>query len=87
MKMEAPDIPISSCSYGSSAIILRRRKLEMARYNIKHGLVDMENVQPDTFGEGGFRDPDELLEWLYENRPNEDLVLSHGDYCRYNLPS
>lgn len=61
------------------------RKLEMARYNIKHGLVDMENVQPDTFGEGGFRDPDELLEWLYENRPNEDLVLSHGDYCLPNI--
>ncbi len=60
-------------------------KLGLAGYNVKHGLVDMEHVEPDTFGENGFRDPDELLEWLYENRPTEELVLSHGDYCLPNI--
>ena len=45
----------------------------------------MENVEPDTFGEDGFRDPEELLAWLYENRPEEELVLSHGDYCLPNI--
>ena len=61
------------------------RKLEQARYNIDHGLVDMDNVEPDTFGEKGFADPDALLEWLWENRPKEDLALSHGDYCLPNI--
>jgi len=60
-------------------------KLKAAEYQVAHGLVDMENVQPDTFGENGFRDPGELLQWLYENQPREELVLSHGDYCLPNL--
>lgn len=61
------------------------KKLDMARYNVEHGLVDMDNVQPDTFGEGGFENPQELLKWLLENRPKEDLVLSHGDLCLPNV--
>lgn len=60
-------------------------KLAMAEYNIEHGLVDLDNVEPDTFGENGFRNPLELLRWLYENRPEEEPVLSHGDYCLPNL--
>ncbi len=61
------------------------KKLKAAAYNVEHGLVDLENVQPDTFGEKGFGDLEELLEWLYENRPKEEPVLSHGDYCLPNL--
>ena len=59
--------------------------LGAAEYNVRNGLVDLENVESDTFGEGGFRDPEDLLAWLQENRPTEDLVLSHGDYCLPNL--
>lgn len=29
--------------------------------------------------------PAELLQWLYENQPEEELVLSHGDYCLPNI--
>ena len=61
------------------------RKLVSAEYNIKNGLVDLDNVEPDTFGENGFKDPAELLQWLYENKPEEELVLSHGDYCLPNI--
>lgn len=61
------------------------RKLSMARYNVENGLVALDNVQPDTFGEGGFRDPARLLQWLYENQPEEEPVLSHGDYCLPNI--
>lgn len=61
------------------------RKLSMAGYNVENNLVDMDNVQPDTFGENGFRDPASLLQWLYENRPEEEPVLSHGDYCLPNI--
>ena len=59
--------------------------LEAAEYNVRNGLVDLDNVEPGTFGEGGFKDPEDLLAWLKENRPTEDLVLSHGDYCLPNI--
>lgn len=60
-------------------------KLVKARYNIENNLVDLDNVQPDTFSEKGFRNPAELLQWLYDNVPKEELVLSHGDYCLPNI--
>ena len=50
-------------------------KLAGAKYNIEHGLVDLDNVEPDTFGEGGFQNPEALLAWLYENKPEEEPVL------------
>lgn len=60
-------------------------KLDQAAYQVEHGLVDLEHVEPDTFGEKGFRNPAELLQWLYDNKPGEELVLSHGDYCLPNV--
>lgn len=62
-----------------------QHKLAMAGYNVENGLVDLDNVEPDTFGENGFKDPAELLQWLYENKPEEEPVLSHGDYCLPNI--
>ncbi len=56
-----------------------------AAYRVKHRLVDVDNVEPDTFGEGGFRDPEHLLQWLRDNRPTYEPVLSHGDYCLPNV--
>lgn len=61
------------------------RKLTAAEYNIKNGLVDLDNVEPETFGENGFKDPEELLRWLSAHRPEEEFVLSHGDYCLPNV--
>lgn len=60
-------------------------KLENARYQVENRLVDLENVEPETFGEGGFASPAHLLRWLEENRPEESPVLSHGDYCLPNV--
>lgn len=60
-------------------------KLRQAEYNVKNGLVDLNNVEPETFGENGFRDPEALLAWLYDHMPEEESVLSHGDYCLPNL--
>ena len=60
-------------------------RLKAAEYNVAHGLVDIENTEPETFGKGGFKDPRELLEWLKNNRPPEDIVLTHGDYCLPNI--
>lgn len=61
------------------------QKLAQARYNVEHGLVDMGNVEPATFGPKGFRGPAHLLEWLESHRPAEEPVLSHGDCCLPNL--
>ena len=41
--------------------------------------------QPETYGPGGFESPAQLFEWLVKNRPKEEFVLSHGDYCMPNL--
>ena len=60
-------------------------KLKAARYNVENNLVDMDNVQPETFGKGGFKNPSELLEWLEKNRPIENLVFTHGDYGLPNV--
>ena len=60
-------------------------KLRMARFNVERGLVDMENVEPDTFGPGGFSSPEHLLRWQEDNRPDEQMVFSHGDFCLPNV--
>ncbi len=62
-----------------------KNKLERAKYNVENGLVDLENAESGTFGERGFGSPENLLEWLYDNKPEEEPVLSHGDYCLPNL--
>lgn len=61
------------------------QKLRQAEYCVSHDLVDLDNVEPETFGPGGFRDPADLLQWLRENRLEEDPVLSHGDFCLPNV--
>lgn len=67
----------------------RTRDLDMelaeARMRVEHGLIDLEDVEPTTFGEGGFENPEHLLNWLERNRPTVEPVLSHGDYCLPNI--
>lgn len=75
------NVDITDCPYCSCLDI----KLEMAKYNVDYNLVDLENVEQDTFSENGFKNPGHLLEWLIENKPREDLVFSHGDYCLPNI--
>ena len=59
--------------------------LKEARLRVDSNLVDLDNVEPTTFGEGGFENPKHLLEWLESNRPVFEPVLSHGDYCLPNI--
>ena len=49
------------------------------------GQVDLELVDPETFGERGFPSPAALLSWLEENRPECEPVLTHGDFCLPNI--
>lgn len=74
-------IDIDKCPYSSRL----DERLRVAKYNIEHGLVDVENAEEDTFGENGFADVNELYEFLVNNKPDEDLVFSHGDYCLPNV--
>ena len=59
--------------------------LREARARVENHLVDLDNVEPETFGEGGFDTPEQLLEWLESHRPSFEPVLSHGDFCLPNV--
>lgn len=67
----------------------RQRRLEddllEARQRVEGGLVDMDDCEPETFAPGGFQDPEELLQWLENNKPEPEPVLSHGDLCLPNV--
>ncbi len=60
-------------------------ELKEARYRVENRLVDRENAEPASFGPGGFRDPEALLNWLEHNKPSYEPVLSHGDFCLPNI--
>lgn len=75
-------VDVSECPFRTSRL---DERLKQARWNVEHNLVDLENVEPETFGEGGFRNPEELLGWLEANRPEEDIVFTHGDFCLPNV--
>ena len=52
---------------------------------VANGSVNPSECEPETFGPGGFASPEALLNYLQNNRPEEDLVLTHGDFCLPNL--
>ncbi len=75
-------VDVSDCPYRVSRL---DERLKAARENVESGMVDLENVEPETFGPNGFSNPEELLTWLEQNRPQEDIVLTHGDFCLPNI--
>ena len=60
-------------------------KLMQAQERIAHNLIDVEDFDPETLGAEGFEDVSHLYSYLYQNRPEEDLVFSHGDFCLPNV--
>ena len=60
-------------------------RLLLAEENVRHGRCETENVEPETYGPNGFKDPEHLLRWLKDHRPPMDPVLSHGDFCLPNV--
>lgn len=59
--------------------------LALARLRVENQLIDMDDVEPETFSEDGFESPAQLLQWLEENQPPVEPVLSHGDFCLPNI--
>lgn len=74
-------VDISNCP---KARALEADLLE-ARKRVAQNLIDMDDVEPETFGPGGFESPAALLAWLEENKPPVEPVLSHGDLCLPNV--
>lgn len=74
-------VDIADCPYNN----MLENKLRLAEIAVKAGLCDTENVEPDTYGEGGFASPEDLLQWLKEHKPKAEPVFSHGDYCLPNV--
>ena len=74
-------IDISDCPVDQSPAA----KLARARKIVEAGEVNMDLVDPETFGENGFSSPAALLLWLEENAPDFEPVLTHGDYCLPNV--
>lgn len=60
-------------------------KMKQAQYRIDNNLVDMNDFNPETFGAEGFKNIPDLYDFLDRNRPKEDLVFSHGDFCLPNV--
>jgi len=60
-------------------------KLIQAKYKIENDLVDIDNFEPETNGYEGFVGVSDLYDYLDQNRPAEDFVFSHGDFCLPNV--
>ena len=60
-------------------------ELSEARVRVENSLVDTTKLRPHSRGKNASGDPDALLEWLENNRPSYEPVLSHGDYCLPNI--
>ncbi len=71
-------LDISGCPFPRDLDVM----LAEARRQVEFGLVDTDNLQPENMG----RDPEDILQELVAKRPHqEDLVLTHGDYCLPNI--
>ncbi|WP_440895207.1 APH(3') family aminoglycoside O-phosphotransferase [Amphibacillus sp. Q70] len=75
------EVDLSTCPYDHSI----DRKLKQAEIRVHSQLCSIEDAEPTTYGTNGFKNPEELLQWLKENKPKEELVFSHGDYCLPNI--
>ncbi|MCL1931047.1 MAG: aminoglycoside 3'-phosphotransferase [Treponema sp.] len=60
------------------------KKLLLAKNNVQSNRVDINDWEEET--KRLFQSPGLLLEYLYDNKPqNEELVFTHGDYCLPNI--
>ncbi len=62
-----------------------KNKLKLARIRIDNNLINIDDCETETFSENGFKDVEELYRFLVDNKPNQELVFSHGDYCLPNI--
>ena len=75
------NIEISTCPYHNSI----NNKLKLAEDRVCNNLCSTEDAEPGTYESNGFESPEKLLRWLKSNKPAEEPVFSHGDYCLPNI--
>ncbi len=74
-------VDTTDCPYSNRI----EKKLKSAKYRVDNGLAGREDCEPETYGENGFKSPEELVTWLVKHQMEEELVFSHGDYCPPNI--
>lgn len=74
-------IPAADCPFERTVA----DNLSHAEAAILAGRFDPSDCEPETFGPGGFENPEELLDWLKSHLPPQDRVVTHGDFCLPNL--
>lgn len=74
-------VDITDCTLNSTL----DKKLKAAKFNIDNDLVDIDDFEENTIGVNGFKDINALYNFLINNKPKEDLVFTHGDYCLPNV--
>ena len=74
-------IPAAECPFGRTVA----DNLSHAEAAITSGNFDPSDCEPETFGPGGFINPEALLKWLKSNLPPLDCAVTHGDFCLPNL--
>ena len=60
-------------------------KLQEAYQNILNDDIDVSQANDETYGEFGYKDPLDLYMWLKDHQPEEDIVVSHGDFTFENI--
>jgi kanamycin kinase/aminoglycoside 3'-phosphotransferase-3 len=74
-------IDISNCPCSNVV----SEKMNQAKYRVENNLVNTDDFNPETFSSEGFKDIPDLYEYLDRNRPKEDFIFSHGDFCLPNV--
>ncbi|BCN30821.1 APH(3') family aminoglycoside O-phosphotransferase [Anaeromicropila herbilytica] len=75
------NVNIANCPYDNTL----DHKLRLAKARVSEKLCNIEDAEPGTYSCNGFQSPEHLLEWLLDNKPVEEPVFSHGDYCLPNI--
>ena len=55
-------------------------KLKEARIRVKNNIINRNNFKNEKF-----KEPEDLLLWLENNKPEYEPVFSHGDFCLPNI--
>ena len=74
-------IPVDDCPFERTVA----DNLSHAEAAIRTGRFDTSDCEPETFGPGGFESPAALVNWLKSHLPQQDRVVTHGDFCLPNL--
>ncbi|MCF9047503.1 phosphotransferase [Acinetobacter nectaris] len=72
---------ILNCPYNLSL----DHKLNIEEHKILQGLYKKPTSEDSNYHNSGFNSAEDLLYWLKNNKPDEDLIFSHGDLCLPNI--